>query len=182
MNDVLNEVVLRHGPTTFLRRCIRLGTGLFLALLLSVPLFGQYGGGTMGTGGTGSTPSYGNGKAIGIGAGAGAAGVAAIYLMKHRGNSVTGCVSNGGDKLLLTDDKTKRTFSLLPGETELVPGERVQLRGKIQKDKAGNESFEAKKLVRNLGSCTAESGMTRSPAQQSSASISKARAEATLGN
>ncbi len=162
MNDALKEIILQHKSTTFLGRCARLGAGLSLALLLTVPLFGQYGGGTMGTG---STPSYGNGKAIGLGVGAGAAGVAAIYLVKHRGSSVTGCLRSGEDGLLLTDDKTTRTFSILPNGTVLVPGRHVQLRGKIQKGEAGDERFAAKKLVKNLGTCTAESGTPHAAAQ-----------------
>jgi hypothetical protein len=163
MNDVLKATVVRPGPKTFLRRCTRLSIGIPVALLLSVPLYAQYGGGTGGTGGTmgtgtgtgSSTPSYGHGKAIGIGVGAGAAGAVGLYLLMHRGSSVTGCVRSGDDGLRLTDDKTKHTFSVLPSGTALVPDQHVQLRGKIVKNKAGAESFQAKKLVKNLGACSA---------------------------
>lgn len=163
MTDVLKATVVQYGPKMFLGLCKRLGVLIPVALLLSVPLFAQYGGGgTGGTTGTGtgtatgsSTPSYGHGKAIGIGVGAGAAGAVGVYLLVRRGSSVTGCVQTADDGLHLTDDKTKRTFSVMPSGTTLVPGQHVQLRGKIRKDKAGAESFQAKKLVKNLGACNA---------------------------
>lgn len=166
MIDVLKATLVQSGPKMFLRRCKRLSVVIPVALLLSVPLFAQYGGGggTGGTGGTGtgtgtatgsSTPSYGHGKAIGIGVGAGAAGAVGVYLLVRRGSSVTGCVETADDGMHLTDDKTKRTFSVMPSGTTLVPGQHVQLRGKIKKDKAGTESFQAKKLVKNLGACNA---------------------------
>jgi hypothetical protein len=164
MTGVLKATVVRLGPATFRRRCTRWGMGTSMVLFLSVPLFAQYGGGgtppsggTMGTGTGSSTPRYGHGKAIGIGVGAGAAGAVGLYLLMHRGSSVTGCVQTADDGLHLTDDKTKHTFSVSPSGTALVPGQHVQLRGKITKDKAGAESFEAKKLVKNLGACNAQS-------------------------
>lgn len=151
MTDVLKATVVQCGTKMFLRLCKRLGVVIPFALLLSVPLFAQYGGGGTGS----STPSYGHGKAIGIGVGAGAAGAVGVYLLVRRGSSVTGCVQTADDGLHLTDDKTKRTFSVMPSGTTLVPGQHVQLRGKIRKDKAGAESFQAKKLVKNLGACNA---------------------------
>jgi hypothetical protein len=48
----------------------------------------------------------------------------------------------------------------------LVPGQHVQLRGKITKDKAGAESFEAKKVVKNLGACSAPSNSAAHAAAQ----------------
>lgn len=171
MTGVLKATVVRLGPAAFRHRCTRWGMGVSVALLLSAPLFAQYGGGgtppsggTMGTGS--STPSYGHGKAIGIGVGAAAAGAVGLYLIMHRGSSVTGCVRSANDGLRLTDDKTKRTFSVVPSGTALVPDQHVQLRGKITKDKAGAESFEAKKLVRNLGACNAQSSAAAHAAAQ----------------
>ena len=178
MNDALKVTTLRFGPKTFLRRSVRLAVGISMVSLLSASLFAQYGGtmgssggmgtsGTMGSGGTtrtgsvtygggSSTPSYGKGKAIGIGVGAGAAGIAALYLMVHRGSSITGCVLSGDDGLRLTDEKTKRSYALYPSGAALVPGEHVQLRGKIVKTNTGEQDFEAKELVKNLGACSAQ--------------------------
>lgn len=178
MNDTLKVTALRLGPQAFLRRSVRLATGISMASLLSVSLFAQSSGtmgssggmgtsGTMGSGGTmgtgsvtygggSSTPGYGKGKAIGIGVGAGAAGIVALYLVMHRGSSITGCVLSGDDGLRLTDDKTKRSYALYPSGAALVPGEHVQLRGKIVKTNSGEQDFEAKKLVKNLGACSAQ--------------------------
>lgn len=93
-------------------------------------------------------PSYRHGTAIAIGAGAAAAGAGTLYFMTHRASKVAGCVGTAEDGLHLTDDRTKRTFALLPGITDIKPGERVELKGKIKKNETGNPTFEVK-TVRN---------------------------------
>jgi hypothetical protein len=139
-------------------RAIRLAVGISVAMLLAGPAFAQYGGGGMGTGSTGTgsagygSPSYGSGKAIGIGVGAAAAGAGVLYLALHRGSSVTGCVQSGDDGLILVDDK-KMSYRLLPGGADLLPGERVEIRGKKSLAGATVHTLQPKKLVRNLGSC-----------------------------
>jgi hypothetical protein len=164
MSTVVKRVFVRLATGWFSRAAV----GLSIALLCSIPALAQYGGGGGskgggGSAGTGSTstgygsPGYGNGKAIGIGVGAGVAGVAALYFAMHHGNSVTGCLQPGGDSLRVTDDKTGRTFSVMPGSTDVQPGERVQLKGKISKNKEGADVFQAKKLVKDLGACSAKS-------------------------
>jgi len=154
-----------------MRKMIRLVISVCLASFASAPLFAQYGGGmggTVGAGGTtgsgGATTSatygssrYGNGKAIGIGVGAAAAGAAGLYLLMHHGSSVTGCVLSADDGLRLADDSGKRSFSVMPNGAALVPGEHIRLRGKIIKEQDGTEVFEAKKLVKNLGTCGPQS-------------------------
>ena len=130
-------------------------------LLLSTAAFAQYGGGggmggttgAPGSSGTSSTPSYGHGKAIGIGVGAAAAGVGAVYLMTHRASRVSGCVETADDGLHLTDDRTKRTLALVPGTTDIKSGERVELKGKIKKNAAGDQSFLVKTVAKDLGEC-----------------------------
>jgi hypothetical protein len=142
------------------RRWMRQGIRLAVILLLSATAYAQYGGGgmggttgTSGTAGTSSTPSYGHGKAIGIGVGAAAAGVGAVYLMTHRASKITGCVETADDGLRLTDDKTKRTLALVPGTTDIKSGERVELKGKIKKNAAGDQSFLVKTVAKDLGQC-----------------------------
>jgi hypothetical protein len=140
------------------RRLMRQGIRLAVILLLSATAYAQYGGGggtvgTPGSPGTSSTPSYGHGKAIGIGVGAAAAGVAAVYLMTHRASRITGCVETADDGLHLTDDKTKRTLALVPGTTDIKSGERVELKGKIKKNAAGDQSFLVKTVAKDLGQC-----------------------------
>jgi hypothetical protein len=162
---------------TVVFKYVRGGIVVALALLTSVPLVAQQSGGTMGNMGTmgnpgtagsgatmgsgsvvysggSSTPSYGSGKAVGIGVGAAAAGIGAVYLLMHRSSSITGCILSGDDGLRLIDDKTNRTFAVFPSGTALVPGEHVQLRGKILKAHSGEQEFEAKKLIKNLGACS----------------------------
>jgi hypothetical protein len=107
----------------------------------------------MGTGSAGNgSPSYGSGKAIGIGVGAAAAGAGVLYLALHRGRSVTGCVQSGDDGLILVDDK-KMSYRLLPGGADLLPGERVEIRGKKSHAGATVHTLQPKKLIKNLGSC-----------------------------
>jgi hypothetical protein len=141
--------------------------GISLALALAGPAFAQYGGGGAGMGGgtgTGTTgtamPSYGtSGKAIGIGVGAAAGGAAVLYLALHHAGTVTGCVQSGDDGLTIVDDR-KKTYRLMSGGADLVPGERVELRGKKSSADGAGQSFQPKKLVKNLGSCGAPSAST----------------------
>jgi hypothetical protein len=149
-------------------KLIQFAVGISLTLVLAGPAFAQYGGGGMGSGsgsgtgstGTGSTsygsPSYGSGKAIGIGVGAAAAGAGVLYLALHHGTSVTGCVQSGDDGLTLVDDK-KKSYRLLPGGAALLPGERVEIRGKKSQAGATVQTFQPKKLVKNFGSCSTPS-------------------------
>ena len=98
---------------------------------------------------------YGSGAAIGIGAGA-AAGVGALYLVLHHRGAVTGCVRSTDDGMALVDDKRNKSYSIIPGGIALKPGERLQLRGK-KSTNAGVANFQATKVVRDLGTCNAES-------------------------
>src|SRR5713101_8089233 len=125
------------------RRGIGRVTRLAGILLLATTAFAQYGGGgTPGTtpGSPSSTPSYGHAKAIGIGVGAAAAGVGVAYLITHRASKVTGCTEMADDGLHLTDEKTNRTLTVLPGPANITVGERVELKGKIRKNAAGDQS------------------------------------------
>ena len=122
-------------------------------ILVALPAFAQYGG-TTGMGS--SAPSYGHGAAIGIGVGAAAAGAGAIYFATHRSSKVTGCVVKGDGGLLLTDDKSKRTFELVEGSANVNSGERLELKGKIRKKESGNPSFQVKSVAKDLGECQAQ--------------------------
>jgi hypothetical protein len=136
--------------------------GLAAILLFAGTAFAQYGGG--GTGGTMGTPTssgtyapgtpgYGHGKAIGIGVGAAAAGVGAVYFFTHRGSTITGCTEMADDGLRLTDDKSKKTLAILPGPNNVKAGERVELKGKIKKNSAGDQNFLVKKVAKDFGQC-----------------------------
>ena len=164
-------VKVPQGSGKIVGRVIRLAA----IILLSSAAFAQYGGGGTGTAGTtpgtpgSTTPSYGHGKAIGIGVGAAAAGVGAIYLMTHHGSKISGCVENADDGLHLTDDKTKRTLTLVPGAADIKPGERVELKGKIRKNASGDQSFLVKSVSKDLGGCNARAEGAVDPALDSQA-------------
>jgi hypothetical protein len=161
------------------KEAIRFAMGISLALAFAGPAFAQYGGGgagmgggtgtgTTGTGTTYGSPSYGSGKAIGIGVGAAAGGAAVLYLALHHAGTVTGCVQSGDDGLTIVDDK-KKTYRLMSGGADLVPGERVELRGKKSSADGAGQSFQPKKLVKNLGSCGTPSASTDSLSHSTSA-------------
>jgi hypothetical protein len=139
---------------------VRLALSSSLLLLAASHAAAQYGGGGGTTGGPGTpgyTPppgGYGSGKAVGIGVGA-AAGVGVLFLALHNHGNVSGCVQPTDDGLRLVDEKKNRTYALVPGTVILKPGQRVELKGQKSKSDAGVQSFEAKKLVKDLGSCTA---------------------------
>jgi hypothetical protein len=134
--------------------------GLAVILVVAGTAHAQYGGpmgGTTGSTSSGTyapgTPGYGNGKAIGIGVGAAAAGAGAIYFLTHRAGKVTGCVESADDGLRLTDDKSKKTLLLVPGAANVTSGERVELKGKIKKNSAGDQSFLVKTVAKDFGQC-----------------------------
>ena len=166
---------LREEKPFLIGTVIRFVTGISLALLLSGPAFAQYGGGGgmgAGTSGAGTpgygTPSYGSGKAIGIGVGAAAAGAGVLYLALHHGSSVTGCVRSGDDGLNLVDEKNKKSYVLLPGGADVRPGERVELKGKKSTGEGKGQTFQPRKLVKNLGACGAPSAEAASSLRSAS--------------
>jgi hypothetical protein len=157
------------AKTGLLRSSLRVALGLGLGLFLSTQAFAQYGGGSSGTGMPG-TPGYvppkggyGSGAAIGAGVGA-AAGLGILYLALHNHGSVTGCVRRTDDGFSLVDEKKNKTYSLVSGSIDLKPGEQVQLKGKKSNGENGAASFQAKKVVKDLGACSVESAA--SPAHQ----------------
>jgi hypothetical protein len=141
----------------FSRAAVQLALGASLTLLLSGSACAQYGGG--GGGGTPGTPGYvppkggySSGAAIGAGVGAAAGAGLLFYLVTHNRSEVTGCVRSTDDGLVVVDEKKNRSYSLAPGSLDLRPGQRVQIRGKKTND-SGIANFQAKKLVKDLGSC-----------------------------
>ncbi len=133
--------------------------GLSLLFLTAGQAAAQYGGGG-GTGGSGNgtyvPPKGGYSSAAGAGIGAGAAaGAGALFLALHYHGRVTGCVQPGDNGLRLLDDKNNKSYVLVPGDVYLKPGQRVLLKGKRSKDGAETQTFTARKLIKDLGSCDA---------------------------
>lgn len=162
MNTV--SVGSSRNPGRFLsRNFVRLVLASSLALFAAGQAAAQYGGGGGGTGGGGTgTGTYtappggysSAAKGAGIGAGA-AAGVGVLFLAMHYHGRVTGCVQPADDGMRLLDEKNKKTYALVPGDVYLKPGERVLLKGKTSKSDGGAQTFTAKKLIKDLGSCGA---------------------------
>jgi hypothetical protein len=129
-------------------------------LLAAAQASAQYGGGG-GMTGTLATPGYvppsngrGSGKAIGIGVGA-AAGAGVLSLALHHRGTVCGCVQPAEDGLRLVDEKNKKSYVLATSALLLKPGQRVERKGQKCKADSGAQTFEGKKLVKDLGSCDA---------------------------
>lgn len=143
------------------RNIVRLVLALSLTFLAAGQAAAQYGGGGgTGGGGTGGGGTYtapaggysSAAKGAGIGAGA-AAGVGVLFLAMHYHGRITGCVQPGDDGMRLLDEKNKKTYALISGDVYLKPGERVTLKGKTSKSNGGTQTFTAKKLIKDLGSC-----------------------------
>lgn len=128
-----------------------------LAFLAAGQAFAQYGGGGgTGGGGTYMAPKGGYGFATGAAIGAGAAaGVGTLFLALHYRGRMSGCVQPADDGLRLLDEKNDKPYALVPGDVYLKPGQRVLLKGKTSKNDGGTETFTAKKLVKDLGPCSA---------------------------
>jgi hypothetical protein len=163
MNSKINEVqgpgaTVAEKPRNLKKQILRLAA----ILVLSTPTFAQYGGGgTVGGMGTPTSSgtyspsgrSYGHGAAIGAGVGAAAIGVGVIYLMTHRASKISGCVGASDDGLNLTDDRTKKTVMLVPGNTDVKAGDRVELKGKFTKNATGDQRFLVKTVAKDFGEC-----------------------------
>jgi hypothetical protein len=148
------------------RKLMRQAIRLAVVSLLAATAYAQYGpgGGVAGTPmGSGTyapgTPGYGHGAAIGAGVGAAVVGVGAVYFLTHRASKVTGCVETADDGLRLTDDKTRKTLSLVPGSANVTSGERVELKGKIKKNAAGDQSFLVKTVAKDFGQCRTQASV-----------------------
>jgi hypothetical protein len=124
------------------------------------------------TGGTGTpgTPGYvaprggyGSGKAIGIGVGAAAGGAGVLFLALHHRGMVSGCVQPADDGLRLVDEKNKKSYVLATSALVLKPGQHVELKGQKSKNESGVQTFEARKLVKDLGSCGASASVAKTP-------------------
>jgi hypothetical protein len=68
-------------------------------------------------------------------------------------SSVTGCVQPAEDGFRFVDEKKNASYALVTGGVLLKAGQRVQLRGSKAKNSSGVQTFIAKKLVKDLGSC-----------------------------
>jgi len=144
----------------------RLALGIALILTVSAAAFAQYGGmgGVAPTSGGVYTPpkgGYSSSTGIAIGAGAAAAGVLAYFLLRNRG-SMVGCVEKPGDGTSLLNEKDNQTYTLDAGDLNLKVGERVKLSGKKLKSSSGQPAFEAKKLVKDYGSCKQQAALAPS--------------------
>jgi hypothetical protein len=159
--------ISRQATRFLIKNLVRFALGLSMLFLATSQAAAQYGGGTMG-GGTPGTPGYtapsggySSAKGAGIGAGV-AAGAGALFLVMHYRGRVTGCVQPGDDGMRLADDKNNKTYALIPSGVDLKPGERVELKGHKSKNEAGTSTFEAHKLIKELGSCGAASSASSS--------------------
>lgn len=161
--------VIRAKRCCMARAFVRFTVGLSItALLCGAGSAQSYPGGmptTSAPNGTYTAPAGGYSSSTGIGIGVGAAaGAGVLYLvLRHRG-LVSGCVQQANDGLSFVEDKSKQTYSLMPGDTDVKSGERVELKGRKVKDDSGTQIFEAKKLVKNLGDCNSLSAATSSHA------------------
>jgi len=149
----------RHSVT---KGFVRLALSLSFVLVAGAQASAQYGGGMSGGTGTPGTPGYvaprsgyGSGKAIGIGVGAAAGGAGVLFLALHHRGVVSGCVQPADDGLRLVDEKNKKSYVLATNALILKPGQHVELKGQKSKNESGAQTFEAKKLVKDLGTCTA---------------------------
>jgi hypothetical protein len=113
----------------------------------------QSGGGTTSSSTYGSSDGYSSSTGIAIGAAA-AAGIAITYLALRGRGTVKGCVKQGDDGVLLTNEKDKETYILSGQSAAIKPGEHVELKGKKGKDDSGARTFQVSKLVKKNGPCT----------------------------
>jgi len=67
--------------------------------------------------------------------------------------SITGCTRAEGGTNVLTDEYDNAKYALVSGDLQLSSGERLKIQGKEGKDKAGNRTFQVKKVKHDYGPC-----------------------------
>ena len=143
--------------------------GVFaVCLAMGATASAQYGGGTMGGGGTGgmggtgtgTRPSYGSGKAVGIGVGAAAGAAVGIALLVHHRHKASseamliGCAQPVSNGMSLKNEEDGETYVLASSGNHVQPGERVELKGVVKKDdRSGTRTFRVRDVVSDLGAC-----------------------------
>jgi hypothetical protein len=149
-------IISFHQPRRFPNmNVVRIVLSFSIICLAASQAAAQYGGGGGTPGSPGYTPpagGYSSAKGAAIGAGA-AAGVGALFLALHYRGRLTGCVQPGDDGMRLVDEKNNKTYALVSSGVDLRPGQRVELKGHKSKSEAGSSTFEAHKLLKELGSC-----------------------------
>jgi len=170
MNLVVSSWERRRSLT---KNFVRLVMVFSLTFIMAGKAVAQYGGGTSGggggTSGGGSGPytppkgGYSSATGAGIGAGA-AAGATALFLALHYRGRVTGCVQPAEDGLRFLDEGKNKSYTLVPGDVYLKPGQRVELKGQKSKNDAGDQTFKAQKLLKDLGTCNAVSSASSNAA------------------
>lgn len=161
----------------------KLAGSLAICLAMAATASAQYGGGpgggmggTGGTGGTGSgstgsgTPhySYGNtGRDVGIGVGA-AAAAAGIALWVHHHHKVKsealliGCAQPASNGVSLKSEEDGESYTLISGNNEIKPGERLELKGVLKDDPSGSHAFRVRNVVTDFGACSPTVASTHS--------------------
>ena len=164
--DAVSFVSSRKTGGFLTKSFLRFALGSSFALLAASQAAAQYpgGGGTMGGGTPSYTPpkgGYSSAKGAGIGVGA-AAGAGVLFLVLHHRGYVTGCVQPTEDGLRLVDEKKNQSYALVSGDVYLKPGQRVELKGQKSKNESEELTFEPKKLVKDLGTCSTSSAASSS--------------------
>ncbi|WP_109487272.1 hypothetical protein [Occallatibacter savannae] len=90
------------------------------------------------------------GVLIGVGVGIGVG----VYFLVRAPHNVTGCASEEGGGLQLTDEQGTKHY-VLQGETAAIkPGERVRISGKPGKGANKQRTFAVKKVTKDYGACS----------------------------
>ena len=100
-------------------------------------------------------PSNGEIAAIAVGVAAGVALV--VYLVIPKQKTIEGCVESADGGMRLVNEKDKRTYFLETDKVNLQPGHRVTLKGRKGKDKSGTRLFRVRKMLKDQGTCKAQS-------------------------
>lgn len=167
--NVMSLIFPRQPRRLLNKNLVRFILGFSIVCLAATQASAQYsgGGGTMGGSTSGSSgytaPSggYSSAKGAAIGAAA-AAGVGALFLVLHYHGRLTGCVQPGEDGMRIVDEKKNKSYTLIRSGVDLKPGELVELKGHKSKDGDGNQTFQAHKLLKILGTCDSPSSASSS--------------------
>lgn len=95
-----------------------------------------------------------NGSGWAIGAAAASVAAMVLFLLSRRPpNTIVGCLRQEKGDYTLTDEHDKQTYILEIGSIGPNPGDRVKLKGRKAKDKAGQRVFIVQNISRDYGAC-----------------------------
>jgi hypothetical protein len=88
-----------------------------------------------------------------------------VYLAIPKQKTIEGCVESADGVSRLSNEKDHHVYIILSDSAALKSGQRLKLKGKKSRDRSGALQFRVKKLVKDEGTCDAQSPLQSADAK-----------------